>query len=597
MSANLSSLLEQTRRLANGPGVYRFYDAANTLLYVGKAKSLRKRVRTYFSTTKQQTPKLRLLANAICRIETTVTPTESDALVLEHEQIKTLRPRHNVMFRDDKSYPYVRLSNHAYPRLSSFRGKPGDDCYGPYPSGWAVRESIRVLQRVFQLRTCTDADFAQRTRPCLLHQIGKCSAPCVNAVSTEDYTAAVTNAHRFMQGDDDAVSADLATKMEAAAARQDYEQAARHRDSLQALADVRHRSAVTGGPPEADFIGLYQGQEGNSVHLSAVRSGRLVSDIDFFPENADGDCAADILTAFVAQHYDRHRAPARVILSCPGDAAALARLAGRPHTTVITRPQGRERERVAMATANAAAAVKSRSTSVSSAQTALKRLGDLLQRPDLARVDCFDISHSMGEEAVAACVVCIAGTMQTKLYRRYRLRATAGGDDYGGMRETMERRYRTAVHDPSVLPDLVVVDGGAGQVSVAAATLAPLGGMDVTILGIAKGAKRTPGRETLLTADGEILDVPPADPAFRLLQRMRDEAHRFALAGHRKRRDKRRRGSVLEEVVGIGPALRRRLINEFGGLQGLRQASTTDLSRIKGLGTELAHRIYRALHS
>ena len=595
MSAPGGALAQQLAQLGDVPGVYRFYDSAGALLYVGKAKSLRKRVRTYFGAAAAKAPRLRIMVPAIDRVEVTQTPTEDDALILEHEQITALRPRYNVMFRDDKSYPYLRLSTHRFPRLSTHRGVPGEGCHGPYPSVWSVTESIRVLQRAFRLRTCTDSEFAKRTRPCLLHGIGKCSAPCVGEIGEDDYAAAADTARRFIGGADESVGAELAADMEAAAERRDYEEAARCRDSIKALADIRHLSAVAGGAPDADYLGLHMGDDGVAVRLVAVRGGRCTGELDFFPVNAEGGEPAEIVGAFVAQHYSRHRLPARVVMRCQVPPGLLERLAG-GKSTFVTVPRDTERERVDMAAANAAAALRRRNARDGAAKSALGRLGDVLSLPPPGLIDCFDVSHISGEEAVASCVVCADGQMSPDRYRRYRLRSTPKADDYAGMREVLSRRYRKAAAGGARPPDLVVVDGGAGQVSAAVGQLAEMGLGDTPVLGIAKGEGRRPGRETLVTGDGELLDVKPTDPAFLLLQRMRDEAHRFALAGHRKRREKKR-GSTLEDIEGVGPARRRSLINEFGGLQGLKRASVRDLSRIRGVGPELARRIYRALHA
>ncbi len=597
MSAAHERLRRAARRLDDAPGTYRFYDAGGALLYVGKAKSLRKRVGSYFGAAAQKQPRTRLMAGRIDRIDVTVTPTEADALVLEHEQINSLKPRYNVYFRDDKSYPYLRITDHRYPRVASHRGKPDGGCHGPYPSAWAVGESVRVLQQAFRIRTCKDSDFATRTRPCLLHQIGRCSAPCVGLIGEKEYGADVDRARRFVRGGDGEVVAELTARMEEASGRRDYEEAARFRDSIKALADIRHESAVTGGAPEADFIGLHAGDGGVAVRLVAVRGGRCVGEIDFFPENADGVSADEVLGSFVAQHYRRHRLPARVVARCGLEPAALERLAGGGKARFVTRPQGGERKRVELACENAAAALRRRDLAAGEAAATLERLAGLLEIPPPARIDCIDVSHSMGEEAVASCVVCAGGVMDKRLYRRYRLRKAPGGDDYAGIRETVSRRYRGAGEDPSVLPGLVVIDGGAGQVSAVNEALDSLQAGQTPVLGIAKGPERKPGAETLITGHGEILEVPPADAAFRLLQRMRDEAHRFALAGHRRRRDRKRRASALEEIEGIGPSKRRALVNEFGGLQGLKRASVSDLSRIRGVGGELARRIYRALHT
>ena len=584
--------------LEDAPGVYRFYDRAGMLLYVGKAQSLKKRVASYFGAAAQRQPRLRTMVPMIDRIEVSITPTEGDALVLEHEQINTLKPRYNVLFRDDKSYPYLRLSAHRFPRMSSYRGKPSDDCFGPFPSAWAVGESIRVFQQVFRLRTCTDTDFATRKRPCLLHQIGRCSAPCVGLVGEREYAKDAETAKEFIQNGGKKVVEGLTERMSEAARRQDYEEAARHRDSIKALAHIRHVSAVSGGAPEADFIGCHVGEEGAAVRLVAIRGGMCVGELDFFPENADDAKQDELLGSFISQHYARHKLPARIVTRSNIDPGTLRRLAGgKAKVSVITRPQGAERERVDLACVNARAALVRKAQAAGANSAALNRIGEYLGLPGLSKVDCFDVSHSMGEEAVASCVVCIGGSMKSSQYRRYRLRKAKAGDDYAGIKEAISRRYRNAAKDPVALPGMILVDGGTGQVSAVMEALAGVDAPVVPVLGIAKGPDRKPGAETLVSGHGELLEIPPADLAFRLLQRMRDEAHRFALAGHRKRRDKKRRVSVLAAVEGIGPAKQKALINGFGGLQGLKRASIADLSRINGVGQELASRIYRALHT
>ena len=589
------ALADQIRQLPRDPGVYRFYDADDTLLYVGKANALHTRVRTYFSAT-ALAPRTRMMVKAVVRIEVTIVPSAGDALLLEQEQIQTLKPRFNVLFRDDKTYPYLRLTNHAAPRLQYFRGKPDRDCFGPYPNAFTVRETIRILQRVFRLRTCTDANYANRSRPCMLYEINRCSAPCVGHTSLDDYAADVANARAFLAGHDDSVAEKLVAAMEQAAECKEFEKAAQYRDSIKALADVRRVSSVTGGAADADFIGIHHDANGTAVHLAAVRSSRLIGELSFIPANAQLSTREDIAAAFVTQHYARHPPPPRVVLQSTLPGAQLERLIGNAKVTVLTRPQGNERRRVEMAAVNATATLtKVRSGSEATA-AALAQLSELVGRPVLERIDCFDVSHSFGEEAVASCVVCAHGEMDKKQYRHYRLRHTPRGDDYAALRETLRRRYRNAATDAAVLPDLVVMDGGAGQVGVAVEVLAEYAADQMRVLGIAKGPRRRPGEETLLTDAGEILTLPPTTPAFRLLQRMRDEAHRFALTGHRRRRAKQR-GSVLEKVEGIGPARRRMLVNVFGGLQGLRRASVQDLSRIKGVGTELARRIYLTLHT
>ncbi len=593
-----AALRAQLKDLADAPGVYRFYGADDALLYVGKAKSLPKRVRTYFSAATLASPRLGWMVRQIARFEVTCTPSENDALLLEQEQIKALEPKFNVLFRDDSTYPYLKLSKHRVPRLSYYRGPATDECFGPYPNVPAVKESIKVLQRVFQLRTCTDANYAARTRPCLLHQIKRCSAPCVGLVSTERYARDVREARRFVAGDSSSVSKDLARQMEAAAAKEDFEQAAALRDQLKSLADIRRVSAVTGGADNADYVAVHLEGAGAGVRLVSVRNGLLVSELDYHPQPTRLAPEPDeVLAAFLAHHYQRHPAPARVIVRSAMPAAQLQRLAGAERTKFITRPSGAERERLTMAASNAAAALQRRGQAQAARYEAFARLASCANLTDLARIDCLDVSHSMGEAAQAACVVCVGGAMDKASYRRYSLRSTKRGDDYGGLREAIRRRYRDARKRPAVLPGLLVIDGGTGQLSSAAAALAEVTDAEVPLLGIAKGAARKPGTETLLLGTGEELRLAPTDAAFRLLQHMRDEAHRFAIAGHRRLLARKRRASVLELVEGVGPATRRNLLNEFGGLQGLKRASLHELARARGVGTELAERIYRSLHA
>ena len=580
--------------LPDKPGVYRFFDRADTLLYVGKARSLRKRVRSYFAgSSGRLAPRVAKMVSEVARLESTITPSEDDALLLESDQIKSRQPRYNILFRDDATYPYLKISGHRYPRLSFYRGKPGDDCFGPFPNAWAVRESVRLLQRAFRLRTCSDAMLANRSRPCMLHQIGRCSAPCVGLISAADYAKDAAAASAFMRGSSSTVSADLAEQMEAASAARDYERAARLRDSINALAGVRHRSAVSGGSGNADFIGAHRDASGCAVRLASVRWGRMVGEIDFFAPAAADLALADLICAFVGHHYGRHRPPPRVVvMKCGLSAATLAEQIEDGSTRFIVAARGGELERLRLCCANAAVALSERGRGAQALQQLARRVG----LPRIGRFDCFDVSHSMGEKAVASCVVCINGRMEKKLYRRMRLAADLGGDDCAGIREAISRRYRQAAANPGALPDLVVVDGGVAQVSAAGQALAAAGAGNLPVLGIAKGPGRRPGCETLIAGDGQIIEMAPTERAFHLLQNARDEAHRFALAYHRARRDRSRSRSLLDDVEGVGPKLRRAILNEFGGLQGLRRAGPRDLTRIKGVGAELARRIYFALH-
>lgn len=581
------------------PGVYRFVDGEGAALYVGKSVGMRKRVASHFREGGGSPRMRRMVALAE---DVTVVPTrnEAEALLLENNLIKELRPRFNILFRDDKSYPYLRLTAHPYPRLMSYRGRTddGSEYFGPFPNSRSVRESIDLIQKVFRLRTCRDAFFANRSRPCLLHQIGRCSAPCVNRVAPEAYAADVGRVRGFLAGRTDEIAHELGERMEEASGRQEYERAAAIRDNIAALRDVRKRHHVDDlGEPDADYVGVAVADGRACVVVSMVRGGRGLGDMVRHPENYTGEEEAEVLRAFVAQHYSRVPPPALVVCRAATDADGLRRACGRGDARFVTRPVAVARERVAQASRNAETAIRMRGLREDSREEALAALCARLGLPGGAgQVDCFDVSHSFGEETVASCVVCRDGEMAPSLYRRFRIRGAGGGDDYAALAEALSRRYRRVAKEGGDAPDLVVVDGGAGQVSAAAAALGEAGMGAVPLVGIAKGRARRPGDETVLLPTGEVVEWPPSDPGFRLVQRIRDEAHRFAIGGHRLRRDRKRHRSVMEDIEGIGPRRRRQLIAQFGGLRGLKEASREELARIKGVGPELAERIYRALH-
>lgn len=588
------------------PGVYRMLDANDVVLYVGKAKNLKKRVTSYF---RENLPSLRIahMVSQIDHIETTATRTEAEALLLENNLIKSLAPRYNILFRDDKSYPYIVVTRGDFPRLGFYRGNPDRkaDYFGPYPSSWAVRDSIHLLQKMFRLRTCEDTVFANRSRPCLLYQIKRCSGPCVDLVSPEEYAADVQLAAMFLLGKQQEVTRRLNQAMEEAAARLAFEQAAIYRDQIQSLHQVQEKQFVSSSKGEDVDIVVAQREAGQlCVNLAMVRGGRHLGDRPLFPSNAGESTSVDAIAAFIRQHYSMHPAPARLLISpaLPADEkgeleGALAELAGRP----VPIQEGRSelhKAWVEMAFQNVRLAILARNQASAQQEQRLAALQEALQLPEaIERIECFDISHTMGEAAVASCVVYQGNGMKRSDYRRFNMRDITPGDDYAAMRQAVSRRYDKVASGEGTAPDLILIDGGKGQVASAYAALADLGLTHIPMLGVAKGEERKPGLETLIFPEGrEPLQLPPEHPALHLIQEVRDEAHRFAITGHRARRSKARKTSTLESLPGIGPARRKALVARFGGLPGVLAASAEQLAEVPGVSRELADKIYSALH-
>lgn len=577
------------RGLPSLPGVYRFLDGEGAPLYVGKAANLKKRVSSYFRG--KHSPRIRLMLSAARDVEVTVAASEHAALLLENNLIKTLRPRYNILFRDDKSYPRLRFTAHPWPRAEFTRGESEDgENFGPFPDSAAVRETIKMVQRVFQIRTCTDAVFANRSRPCLLHSIGRCSAPCINAVSPSRYAADVRGAKALLSGDSRGVEADLRAQMNDASAKQEFETAAVLRDRLRALSVMRAKHFVDASPDsaDADYVGAYCSPEGACVNVVMVRGGRRVGERRFFPARSAGADVAETLSAFISQHYGAMKHPPRII-PCQTPSSELEQTA----LPVMMSPRGEHKTRALEAAQNATLAFSLRQAKRHNSATRLHALSQRLRIPSLERIECFDISHSAGESPVASRIVFIKGEADNSQYRRYGISVT-GGNDPAAISEAVSRCYRRALSESSPLPDLILIDGGVAQLRAAKEALPDT--VQSPILAIAKGAQRKPGEETLLAEDGEVFKLDAADPAFHLLQAARDEAHRFAVAGHRRRRDKKRRVSTLEEIEGVGPKLRRALITTFGGLRGLRAAGEEQLVKIKGVSPKLAKRIYNSIH-
>ncbi len=583
-------------------------DGTGKVLYVGKARDLRKRVGSYFN--KGVGPRTAHMLERVAAIDTTTTRSEAEALLLENNLIKQLAPRYNILFRDDKSYPYLKFSAHAFPRVAYFRGAPDQRAqyFGPYPNAWAVKDSIRVLQKVFRLRTCEDTVFGNRSRPCLLHQIGRCSAPCVGLIDGKEYAADVDRAVRFLRGQAGELTVELEEKMERLAGELRFEEAAAVRDQLGSLSRVLHQQAVetTGGDTDADVIAVVIDHGLACVNLAMVRGGRHLGDRPFFPvRQAEDAGAAEVLEAFVSQHYADLSAPPVLIVNTELDADELApmiRAAGE-RLQILRQPHGQRRRWLEMAEANAKLALARRLAEEGSQQGRTRALLDALglEAPDgdpaHVRIECFDVSHTMGEATQAACVVYHDHAMQPAEYRRFNIDDVAPGDDYAAMRQALMRRYQRIARGEGALPSLVLIDGGAGQVEVARQAFDELG-LDAGILvGVAKGPERRVGLEELVFADGRpSRRLGRESQALLLIAQIRDEAHRFAITGMRARRAKARSTSQLEDMEGIGPKRRQRLLARFGGLRGLMGASVEDIARVDGVSRKLAERIYAQLH-
>ncbi len=584
------------------PGVYRFFDGKGEVLYVGKAKQLKKRVASYFQKT-NISPRIRLMVSHIARIETTVARSEAEALLLENNLIKSLRPRYNILFRDDKSYPYIVLTGDEFPRLTYYRGALNrqHQYFGPYPNAYAAKESIQLLQRIFRIRTCENSVFNNRTRPCLLHQIHRCTAPCVKLVSAEDYQANIRNAVLLLQGRHQEVEQTLRAAMERAAEAQHYEQAAALRDQLRALHTVQQKQFVesTGGATDADIIALAQQDGLVCVNLAMVRGGRHLGDKSFFPEHAEDLSADEIVQAFIAQHYLSRSVPPLLVLEAECNDEALAQLLGEQagHAVKISQAASGERKQwLDMAQRNALLALQQRKAQQGGQRLRLDKLRELLDMPDLQRIECFDISHTMGEAAQASCVVYENLDMRSSQYRRYNITGITPGDDYAAMRQALTRRYQKLSAGESARPDLILIDGGLGQLHIAMEVAHELGLNDLALIGVAKGEERKVGLEQLVFPDGTVKQLRSDDPALHLIQQIRDEAHRFAITGHRAKRGKARITSSLEEISGVGDKRRRSLLTHFGGLREVAQASVEQLCQVEGISKALAEAIYRQLH-
>ena len=596
---SVSDLVPQTTR----PGVYQMLSASGEILYVGKARNLKKRVSSYFRKS-GLAPKTAALMSHVAKVEVITTHTENEALILESNLIKKHRPRYNILLRDDKSYPYIYLSaNQKFPRLSLHRGarKGKGRYFGPYPSAGAVRESLRLMQKLFPVRQCEDGFFRNRSRPCLQYQIERCTAPCVDLISPDRYAEDVRHAVLFLEGKSGEVIEELVEKMEQAAEALRYEEAARLRDQISSLRRIQEKQYISGERGNLDVVALAMQGGSASIQLFNFRHGQNLGSRSYFPKNVQGQNESEVLYAFLAQHYLDHQPPAEILVSQPPEQlsllqAVLGEEAG--HKVAIRHQLRSERARwMRMAQENADLALNSRLSHAASAVARVEALQDALSLDQLPqRMECFDISHTMGEETVASCVVFEEGVPLKSDYRRFNIEAITGGDDYAAMRQALERRYTRLKKGEGKMPDLLLIDGGPGQCSQAHAVLEELQVEGVQILGVAKGPDRKEGQEKLFL-DGQSAQTLPADAsALLLIQQIRDEAHRFAITGHRQRRAKKRRSSPLEGIAGVGPKRRQQLLNHFGGLQEVARTGVEDLAVIQGINREIAQRIYDRFH-
>ena len=591
--------------LTHRPGVYRMLNAKHKVLYVGKARDLKKRVSSYFHRT-QTSPKTSALMQLVCNVEVTVTNTEAEALILEYNLIKQHKPRYNVTLRDDKSYPYIYVSTkHKFPRLQFHRGprKGKGRYFGPYPSTSAVRQTLNELQKLFMVRQCQDIFFKNRSRPCLQYQIKRCTGPCVDLITPEQYAIDIDAAIDFLDGKNQNVVASFVARMESAASDQDYEQAARFRDQIARLKEVEAKQLVTRtGNKDLDILGFASNAAIHVVTVLFIRNGAIIGNRDYFPRLAGETDKAKILNGFVAQYYLGRDVPAEIILEAEIEDAELlqSELSERAghKVSIKNRVRGDRQRWLEMARTNAEQGLNLQVASNATIKRQFAALSEVLGVEDgLERLECFDVSHTSGEATVASCVVFnTAGAMKSD-YRRFNLTPESAGDDYAAMGEALRRRYTRVKKGEVPMPDVLFVDGGKGQLAEAMKVLEELELDWLRVVAVAKGRARKPGAEQLfMPGDKTAMMLPPDSPALLLIQQIRDEAHRFAITGHRQRRAKARKTSRLEEIPGLGPKRRRELLRQFGGLQGVIGAGIDDLIKVRGISRSLAESIYNDLH-
>lgn len=592
--------------LPSQPGIYQMYDSAGHILYVGKAKNLKNRVTSYFRKTGLNSKTMALVAK-ISQVLVTITKTEAEALILEHNLIKSQKPPYNILLRDDKSYPYLRLSDGDFPRISMHRGaqKKGGQYFGPFPNVGAVKESLYFLQKTFRLRNCEDSVFNNRSRPCLQYQINRCTAPCVDFISKADYAHDIKHAERFLRGDSDQLVRELADDMEAASMALEFERAAQFRDQVAALRTVQAQQGIDSGAGDIDIVGCASAGELACVHVLFVRKGRMLGSRSYFPKLTLTQNASEVLSSFLVQFYlaaQRSDHPREIVLGFDiDDRAVIAEaigVAARRSVVVSSSVRSRRAQWLSIAQETAQQNLKSR---VGSRQNTRKRFLSLQKHLGLtdtpARLECFDISHSSGEKTVASCVVFNVDGPVKSDYRRFNIEGVTGGDDYAAMEQALIRRYTRVQRECAQLPDILFVDGGKGQLNRARSVMQELGIEDTLLVGVAKGSTRKAGFETLYIASPDCeLSLDAHDPALHLIQHIRDESHRFAITGHRQRRDKQRKTSRLEGIPGVGAARRKELLKHFGGQQEIARASVKDLLGVRGISDKIAREIYDTFH-
>lgn len=598
------------RSIPDKPGVYRMLDEKGVVIYVGKAKNLKKRVSSYFLKN-VSSPKTRVMVSYIHEIEVTVTHTENEALILENNLIKSLKPRYNVLFRDDKSYPFIFLSSeHTFPRLSVHRGakKRKGRYFGPYPGAGAVRETLSLLQKIFPVRQCEDSFYSNRSRACLQHQIKRCTAPCVGLISPEEYAEDVNHAVMFLQGKSNDVINQLILRMEQSSEELNFEKAAHFRDQISNLQRIQEKQYIDSEGGDEDIIATEIQNGIACVQIFSIRGGRNLGSKSFFPQNAKNAEPAELLSTFLAQYYlgdaqsQGREIPTDIILSHEIENIELMEQVlkeqSQRNVKLQAKPRGQRARWLEMAEQNVKQALLSRLNSHATVLQRYEALQNALQLDEMpTRMECFDISHTMGEATVASCVVFDANGPLKADYRRFNIEDITPGDDYAAMKQALMRRYRRLKEGEAKLPDILFIDGGKGQVTQAEEVLEELQINDVLLIGVTKGEGRNPDLDTLyLSATRRKIILPADSPALHLTQQIRDEAHRFAISGHRNRRAKKRKTSVLEGIAGLGPKRRQQLLKQFGGLQEVTRAGIEDIARVPGISKQLAKKIYDTFH-
>ena len=599
----MTDLKKEIKKFPNLPGIYRMMNGKNEIIYIGKAKDIKKRVASYFGKN-HSSPRTKMMVSNIHSIEFTVTNTEAEALILENNLIRNHMPRYNVIFRDDKSYPYLKISGDQFPRISFHRGiqKKDQNYFGPFPNSPAVRDSIKLLQKVFLLRTCENSVFRNRSRPCMEHQIQRCSAPCVNLISEQDYKEDIDQAMLFLNGKDTKVINSLSEKMSYFAEKNEFERAAVFRDRIQSLRQVRLKQFVSDfSENDADIIAIEEKAGIYCVNLVMIRNSKHLGDKSFFPKGTVESQDNNILEIFIAQYYNEKSPPPVVIIEKKVNKSLLEKffeLKKYRKIKIITRLTKEKRMWMEMAKKNALINISQQSNEKLSFKNKVEAFTKLLNIDSTKnRIECFDVSHMMGEGTVASCVVFDKNGIQKKDYRKYNIKNNKPGDDYGAMREVLERRYTKMINTEAIKPDVVLIDGGKGQLGVAKKVMSELGLTDIFLVGVTKGEKRKSGDETLHMANGDILEnIDTNNVGFQLIIQIRDEAHRFAITGHRARRKKSRFTSSLEEIEGIGQTKRRNLLVYFGGIQGIQEANIPELLLVEGINVKLAENIYNHFH-